>query len=1083
MIKNPGFSDEEIVEHKLRHFIKKYYRVKILQGLTITVGSALAIFFGLVILGNIFPQTRSIRNVVLILFMLVFAGVAGYYIFKPLLQLLGWIKGLNFKDASQIIRQKHTSIQDRIINVIELTREKSGKNNQLYDHAISQKTVSLAGFDFDAAISFKKLGVFLVRLLVLAVIVTAMFLIRPDFVRQGIGQILLSKQEAAMYGNTQFKILNDSLVVESGKDFLLRFSVSSDFPVEKVSIRYGFTDEPVRNNQDVYEYLFKGVNSAVTFRLAAGTTESGNYELKTLKKPEISGIQLKLIPPGYTELESTVIEGDGSAEVPAGSTIIWTVRTVNTDELSFTDESGSKILKGDGSNWKYEKNISKNTDYALICRNSNGLFTQYLYKLSIVKDLYPTIDISESRDSVVSDDVYIQGVIQDDYGFSRLEIIEDRSGTATVKEINIKSSGIFEQFYYTLKPDSTNTVYYFRIWDNDRITGPKFTDSRKISLRTVTRAEVENLNNQLADSIKSSMTDGMDAIDKMEKKISEFRMDQVLGELKPWEIQEKMKELNQLKETVVDFLNNISKTNKEFTENEDFLKVDEEMAKKAKEIQDLMEGLMDDEMRDLLKQFEQLAKEFNEQEAENATEKMQMNLEKLKEQMEMSLELFKKYDMEKDLIRQAEKLNQLADSLENIKSPQPDTGNFLKEEFKKWEEEYEKKLSENQELKKPMNLDEMKQERDEVRNSADDMGKTSSASQRSEKRSKAATGLKNMAKKMQKMLGMEGGEGEFVDLEDIRQIRNSLNDFSIKQEDLNNRLATINLANPTFSEVIKSQKELQAKFTGVSDSLRSIGYKQPIITKMIGEELFHVETSMKNLFESYTGSRADVVRIEQNKIMTDVNSMAVKLDELIRSMQNAKGKGKGDKGFTDRKKPKEGDESGSEKMGKTKAQQESMKEQLKSAIQKMKAGNQGKKERGEMARMLGEREMMRKVFEKMLQQGGLGNDARQKANEALEMMKDVEKDIIYDRLNEQTLNKDNMIHTKLLEAENAEKERENENRRESKEFKGSFEPNRKELGPTPEQNKALEQMLKYNELKLKKFYQEKYQKYIESTKK
>jgi len=127
--------------------------------------------------------------------------------------------------------------------------------------------------------------------------------------------------------------------------------------------------------------------------------------------------------------------------------------------------------------------------------------------------------------------------------------------------------------------------------------------------------------------------------------------------------------------------------------------------------------------------------------------------------------------------------------------------------------------------------------------------------------------------------------------------------------------------------------------------------------------------------------------------------------------------------------------------------------------------------------------LVRKRPEKILQGGGLGNGAKEKANEALNMMKEVEKDIIYNRLNDQTLDKDNLIKTKLLEAENAEKERENENRRESKEFKGSFEPNRRELEKGVNQNKALEQVLKYNELKLKRFYQEKYLKYIESTEK
>ena len=136
-----------------------------------------------------------------------------------------------------------------------------------------------------------------------------------------------------------------------------------------------------------------------------------------------------------------------------------------------------------------------------------------------------------------------------------------------------------------------------------------------------------------------------------------------------------------------------------------------------------------------------------------------------------------------------------------------------------------------------------------------------------------------------------------------------------------------------------------------------------------------------------------------------------------------------------------------------------------------------------MARMLGEREMMRKGMEKLLQDGGLGTEARERANDALKLMKEIEKDIIYNRLSDQTLKRDELIRTRLLEAENAEKERESENRRESKEFRGSFEPNRKELGTQEDATKDMEQLLKYNELKLKKFYQEKYQKYIDSTKK
>jgi hypothetical protein len=1076
-------TDEEVVESRLRHFINKYYRIKIFQGILISISAALIIFFALIILVNILDISKTFEKVIIFISIALFAGIAGKVIFEPLFQRMGWIRGLNFKEASRIIQEKHHSIEDRIINVIELAHEKKGKNNKLYDYAISQKADNIRKFNFDDAISMRKLGLFLIRFGVIAAVSTGLYLIRPDFVRKGIGQILAGSEASALNGRSQFHILNDSLEVEAGKDYLLRFQVTSDFQVENVSVKFGSVTERADAVTDGYQYLFKAVNSNVSFRLTNDGELSGEYVLKTLKKPEISGLQLKIIPPGYTGMESLVTEGDGNAEVPGGSLVVWNIRTVNTDEMQMNDESGLNDIKGKNGVWNLEKRITKNSDYEFICRNRNGLITNYNYKITVVKDLFPTVDISESRDSTISNDVYVQGIIQDDYGFSKLELIESKTGKEIAKKIEIKENNIYEQFYYTLVPDSNNTVYFFRIWDNDHVTGPKYTDSRKISLRTMTKQEIQNVNNQLADSISKRMSDGMTAIEKMEKKISEFKMEQVVGELKPWEIQEKLKELNQLKNNVVDFLNNISKANKEFTENEMQLNLEEELTEKAKQIQDLMQGLMDDELKDLLKEFEELEKQYNAAKAEELADKMELNLEKLKEQMEMSLELFKKYDMEKDLMKQVEELNKMADSLQSDNQERKDSAGQLKEEFKKWEKKYDETVKQDQELKKPMGLKDLENERDEVRKAADELEKSGAGKQSKESKKKASTGLKKLAKKMQDMMGMMSEEGESIDLEDLRQIRNSLNDFSKKQEDLNNRILRMNTVNPTFTAVIKEQKELQDKFVSVRDSLKSLGYKQPIITKIIGTELFHVETSMQNLFESYTANRANVVRVEQNKIMTEVNSIAVKLDELTRNMGQGKGEGKGKGQFTDRKKPKEGQQSGSEQISKTKSEQESMKEQLKDAIQKMKSGNTGKKGRSDLAKMLAQREMMRKAFEKVVQGGGLGKDAKDRANEALNMMKEVEKDIIYNRLGDQTLEKDNFIRTKLLDAENAEKERENENRRESKEFKGTFEPNKRLLEQGPEQNKAMEQMLKYNELKLKRFYQEKYQKYIESTKK
>lgn len=1074
--------DPVIVEGRLRHFINKYYGVKILQGLVLTIITGVVILICMVILGNAVQVDKHSYQWIVAGSSLIIAFVSIVYIVRPLAQLMGYVKGLNFKEASRIIQKKHLSIEDRIINIVELAREKIGKSNNLYDYAIEQKTIKIEKYNFEDAISFRKLGLFILRLILLCIFSAGILLLWPEFVKKGIGSVWSGSSEITGVRRVEFVILNDSLEVEAGKDFLLRFQVLSQFPVENVSVLIGTAMSKVDLVAGDYNYMFNSVNSPVSFRISAGTTESEEYVLQILKRPEVGSLQLKIVPPSYTGLSSVIIEGDGNAEVPSGSKVSWSIRTVNTDELFIVFGSDTVDLVRKGNLWNYENIISKNTYYEILCKNLNGLFINYFYKIAIVKDQYPAIDIYDSRDSAVSGEVYIQGIIQDDYGFSKLEAISVKQGSESAKEIKISQLNIYEEFYYTIAPDSNSTSFFFRIWDNDRISGEKYTDSRKITIKTFSREEIEKLNSQLADSIESGMLEGMNAVEKMEKEISEFKMELILGNLKPWEIQEKLKGLNELKMDVLDLLNNISKTDKEYTDNEELLNLDESITEKARQIQELMENLLDDEMRELLKQFEELAKEFNSKTADELADKMEMNLEKLKEQMEMSIELLKKYELEKDLMKQVDKLDQMADSLQKEKPGNDSLGNELKEEFRNWEQKYDTILQQDQVMKKPMGLDNLEKEREEVRQALEEFKKCDRGGSCADEKERASKGLRKLSKKIADKLGIMNGEAQFVDLEDIRQIRNSLNDYSKRQEELNSRIQKINNVNPTFTSVIKGQKELEDKFLSIRDSLKSIGYKQPLIARIIGAELFHVETSLKNLFKSYADNRMNVVRVEQNRIMSEINMIAVKLDELITSMQNAKGSGEGNKGFKDRKKKKDGDQKESDKLGETKSKQESLKEQLKSSIQKMKSGATGKKERGELARMLGEREMMRKTLEKVLQDGGLGKEGKEKANEALNMMKEVEKDIIYNRLGDHTIEKDKIIKTKLLDAENAEKERETENRRESKEFKGSFEPNRNDMEKVGKQDKALDQVLKYKELKLKRFYQERYLKYIESTK-
>ena len=134
--------------------------------------------------------------------------------------------------------------------------------------------------------------------------------------------------------------------------------------------------------------------------------------------------------------------------------------------------------------------------------------------------------------------------------------------------------------------------------------------------------------------------------------------------------------------------------------------------------------------------------------------------------------------------------------------------------------------------------------------------------------------------------------------------------------------------------------------------------------------------------------------------------------------------------------------------------------------------------------MLAEREMMRQAMERLKNSGEVGEKTKGKLSEAQKLMEEVEKDIIYDRLGDHTIRREKMIETKLLEAEQAEMEREQENKRESKEFRGGLKPPDQKIWEEFEQQKKKTlELMKYRDIKLKEFYRKKYFDYLDQLEK
>ena len=133
---------------------------------------------------------------------------------------------------------------------------------------------------------------------------------------------------------------------------------------------------------------------------------------------------------------------------------------------------------------------------------------------------------------------------------------------------------------------------------------------------------------------------------------------------------------------------------------------------------------MDDEMKNLMKEFSKLSEEFSKDKFNDLDEKMKLTFDQMSEELDRNIELLKRFQIEErhDLIsKRLEKLksDQLKydDQLKN-RSVRNDSlaevGSKIKQELDNIKKDYSDLLKENSNLSEPYHLDKMEQKFDQL---------------------------------------------------------------------------------------------------------------------------------------------------------------------------------------------------------------------------------------------------------------------------------------------------------------------------------------------------------------------------------
>ena len=1055
-------------------FIRKYYTNEIVKGIFYFLGILIFSYLFVSILEYLGRFNSIFRAFFLFSFLSFNTFILVKYILIPLANLFSFGNRINRNQASEIIGKFFPSISDRLKNTLQLNDlllSQEG-NIELLNATVYQRSQELNTVPFVGAIEIKNNKKYLKFVIPLVLLLISISIFIPTILTQGTERVVNFNKEYKPVAPFNFSIDNKNLLVEEGEDVKIYLTLTGSFLPENVylvSVNGKFLMEKTSKNNFVA--IIKKPKNSGSFYFIANEYESSKFNYKLLGKSIIGKLDATLIYPTYLGKVNTVIKNTGDLTVPEGTKIEWSVLTKNTKKTILLFNKENTTYYSNGFNFKKVM-----TNDATLKLNLFNLFSPKIdsttIHISVIKDAFPTISLSERIDSIAEGIRYFQGDIGDDYGLKSLNFVYTLIGANGIKKTNVISvkpvNGTRSIFDFAVDFRRENVKlndrieYYFVVTDNDGVNGNKSTRSQ---LNTYKLPSLEELNENRSEDQqknKEDLTKLLKKAKEFQKNVETLKKEVINSKSNDWNKINKASQLKEEQKNLVESLEQLkSELNQSTEEKNQLSEMNKEVLEKQELIEKLLEDLMDDELKKLLDELEKLMRENNKEELKDKMEKISQSAEDMQKQLDRSLEMLKKLQVNERIDDAEKELKNLAKEQEELKK-KVEENKISKEEAAKKQEELNKKFDDlkkdiqeikelNKKLDQPIPLQDTKPLEESISEEMKDakesleQGKDKKAG---EKQKSAAEEMNELADQLNDNQEAANKKENEEDMNTIRNILESLMMLSFNQEALITKFKKTNATSPAYKKLGRLQRNIVTDTEIVKDSLLALAKRQPKIASFVDKELNIIKDNHELAINSIDEHRIVDLETHQQLTMTSYNNLALLLNEALQQMQaemQAQQKGSGSCSKPGNGKPKPGSMSSGD-----------MKEMLKKQLEKLKKGSspgdgkEGEKPGNkpgdkpgmgmlglgnkEIAKMAAEQTAIRQKLEQMrneLNKDGKGSG--NKLSPLIQELEEQEKALINKRSNVDIINRQKEILTRLLESEKAIMERGFDEKRESKE--------------------------------------------------
>ncbi|MDR9415763.1 MAG: DUF4175 family protein [Gracilimonas sp.] len=871
-----------------------------------------------------------------------------------------------------------------------------------------------------------------------------------------------------------YTISPGDITLEQGSEFQAEISFQGDLLPDEVTMKIktmveeNFRDRGIESYASSYRSVATEINNDLEYYFEMDGYQSDIFKADVQLRPRFTNLQATITPPSYTKLDSTIVSYPMSQIRAFQGSELKLSGSVNkrVSILQLYTRNGTIDLRIDeDSTFTHTFTVVENDTLTFHIEDENGLVNQNPFQMVLnpSEDEYPVAELIEPEENmseVNPQEIQILYRASDDFGLTGAQLQYELKRAFTEKPVQNSlllkvpeqetlNSYLWDLSALDLKPRD-EVSFWIEVNDNDEYSGYKSAVSQKIVLKIPSMVDyIENVDKK-ENEVSENLEEISEAFENSRQQYEQFK-EQMKNNPENPGYNEK-RQLEQVQKQQEEVQKKVDELNKKFEELKQELSKDnmlsEETRKAYEELEKLMKEIDDPAFREALKKLQEQLGTMNPEQLRKAMENMEFNEELYKERLERTLELFKKLKLNSDLDKLAtafeEKAQQETDSTnsaealeqskqeneqlkEQVESLSENTTDKNQEKIKEYQEEIKQQLEDiNKQLENEMKKGSESESSGESGEESGDKQKPKTEQQDSNNQSQQERQqqYQKMAEKTRQMMEGMSQQQMNINIAGLQYILHSLLTLSLEQEDLTSLVASTENRSQAYVGYARDQRNVESIFGTLSDSLFQLSAEIPQFSNQINRKKEEVEQRLERALEQMSERNQSQSSVASRQALGGINDISFMLANLLEQFQDQQKNGNGGGGSMSM-------EQMMEQLQQNSQQQQQLNQQLQEMINDMQGERLQQEQMERLNQIAKQQNRIRKQLQELQRQGGLDGDRLgSELERMIEDMEDTINDLRGGATDPMMIERQQNILSRMLQAEKAMQERDEEDKRE-----------------------------------------------------